>query len=899
MLGILMEKFIQRLSILFLILFSIQVNAEEIPTGKLPDTVKPTHYWLDLNIVPQTENYSGTVKIDVTISKPTNKIWMHGQGLMISDAYIQVSNGNNIDAVYTEVNRDGVVKLEIEQLIEGKATIFISFSSKFNQSLEGLYQVKRDGKSYIYTQFQALRARKAFPSFDEPRFKTPFDISVIVSGDNVAISNAPEIKSTPLSDSQRRIVFQTTKPIPTYLLALAVGEFDIVEWQDIQPNDIRSEPIPLRGIAAKGKGEKLHYALKNTEELLAILEEYFLIPYPYAKLDLISVEDFNPSGMENVGAIFYRQDRILFDKNPSIHQLRDFAYLHAHELAHTWFGNLVTPAWWDDLWLNEAFATWMSSKVVNTWQPESYDERAPIRGANWAMWSDRLISARQVRQPINSNDDVVNAFDSITYSKGSSILAMIERFIGKDVFRNGVRKFILANEHDSATARDFFKAMSESTDNDDLINVFNSFIKQPGTPMVSLDWSCDDQGNTKINFSQSRNLPLGSKGDAKKSWMLPVCLIYGFEDQRVENCLLLKEPASSVSLDTENCPQWVFPNGGGSAYMNFSLSSTGWDNLIRNMKYLEAGELLSLVKSAEAAYEAGLIDTQRLLQISKIAAKSDHWDVVKAPMQPLRNLKNYVLTLDQRSQILKVLQEIYLPALNRFQINEETLSKNAGSSDLALLRSDIIWFMAFDAEYPELRKLLTKLAQSYLGYGEIQKANPSVLHPDLVRVALIVAGQELKLPFIDFLINLLYSTDDAALQRHVIYALGFQTNETLVKRVQKAILAPETRRSDASQLLRRQAQRVDNREYVFSWIVKHYDQLLEKIPSSHHAWLVWRASNFCSEDDRNRVQEFFGERSKEHRGGSKAIVNVLEAIEICAAIHEVQFANASETVNSY
>lgn len=873
--------------------------AQSAPTGKLPEGVTPTRYQLDLDVAPEIERFSGEVRIDVTLDSATQVIWLHGRGLEVTNAHALISNGTRIAATYAEVEDSGVVKLETERAIgPGSVTLIIPYSAPFNQSLEGLYRVKQGGQAYAYTHFEALAARRAFPGFDEPRFKTPFDISVTIDGDDTAVSNAPEHETVELNDGRKRVVFQTTKPIPTYLVALAVGGFDVVEWTPIPPNDVRSHPIPLRGIAPKGMGGKLDYALEHTAALLTILEEYFSSPYPYAKLDLVAVAEFNPGGMENVGAIFYRQEKILIDETPSIYQLRGYAYIHAHELAHSWFGNLVTPAWWDDLWLNEAFATWMANRVVHAWRPEEFDDRGPVRSARRAMWSDRLVSARQIRQPIVSDHDIANAFDSITYSKGGGVLSMIERYMGAETFRAGVRRFMARHSHGVATAEDFFDALSASAGDPGVMHAFRSFVEQPGTPMLAVDWSCDDSGTAVVSLKQSRGLPLGSKGDKAKRWSIPICLVYPNGGERQSTCVLMTETAMTVPLPTADCPAWILPNEAGAAYLNFALPDRGWQALIENMDDLQPSEVLSLIGSLGAAYEAGLSTTKRVLDAAQVVAQSPHWDVARAPMQGLRDIKNFILPKNRRSAAFAEMQRIYAPALARFDLSVEGLATEEDNSDLALLRGDLVWFMALDAGGPALRARLSPLGQAYVGYGSDDVLHRDLLHPNLVRVALITAMEEVGLPFAEALIERLRRTDDAVLRNHIIYALGYQTGPALVERVWALILDPATSKRDASRLLRRQGRRVDNAEALLDWIVEHYDALLERLPRRHRAWVVWRLSALCDDADRDRVEAFFAERVKAHRGAPRALANVLEQIELCAAVVKAQRADAVEVIRA-
>ena len=873
--------------------------AQSAPTGKLTEGFTPTRYQLDLDVAPEKERFSGEARIDVALASATQLIWLHGQGLDVENAHVLMSDGTRVAATYTEIEDRGIVRLETARAIgPGTATLVIPYSAKFSQSLEGLYHVKKGDQAYAYTQFQPLSARQAFPGFDEPRFKTSFDITVTIGADHSAVSNAPERETVKLDDGRKRVSFRSTKPIPTYLVALAVGEFDVVEWAPIPPNNIRSDPIPLRGIAPKGKGSKLSYALQHTAALLAILEEYFAIPYPYAKLDLVAAAEFNSGGMENVGAIFYRQEKILIDETPSIYQLRDYAYIHAHELAHSWFGNLVTPVWWDDLWLNEAFATWMSSKVVHAWRSEEFDDRSPVRRGRRAMWNDRLVSTRQIRQPIISDHDIVNAFDSITYSKGGSVLSMVERYTGAEVFRAGVRRFMTRHGHGVATAEDFFDALSESAGDPGVTQAFRSFIEQPGTPMLMVDWSCDAGGAAKVSLSQSRDLPLGSKGDRKKTWSIPVCLAFSNDGKRQRKCVLMTQAAMTVPLSTKVCPAWILPNEAGAAYLNFALPDRGWNGLIENVDALKPGEVISVIGSMVAAYEAGLSKTKRLLQAAQTVAQSPHWDVASAPMQGLRDLKNFILPRELRTAARAEMQRIYKPALAQFDLSDEGLARDEDDSDLALLRGDLIWFMALDAGEPELRARLSRLGQAYVGYGSDDALHRDILHPNLVRVAIITAMEEVGLPFAEAMIKRLRSTDDPVLRNHITHALGNQTSPALAARIRALILDPETSRRDASQLLRRQGRRVDNAAALLDWVVEHYDALLERLPRRHRAWVVWRMSALCDEVSRVRVKAFFGDRVKKHRGAPRALANVLEQIELCTAVVKAQRADAVEVIRA-
>lgn len=337
------------------------------PQGKLPADVTPSHYVLNLRIDPDKARFSGQVRIDIDIHSQVDQIWLHGEGIRASAARLLRADGTATDLDYHEMGGSGVVRLSASSPIapQSAATLAIDFSAPFSDSLDGLYTVEDGGLNYAFTQFEPISARKVFPQFDEPRFKVRYDISLEVRNDHLGFGNTPIVQREALPGDYQRLTLATTKPLPSYLLAFAVGDLDVVEYAPIAANTIRSEPIPLRGIATKNKGSRLDYALKHTAALLTTLEEYFGTPYPYAKLDLVAVPEFAAGAMENAGLITYRESLLLFTGEPSVSQQRKYARIHAHELAHQWFGNLVTMPWWDDIWLNESFATWMAAKAVH------------------------------------------------------------------------------------------------------------------------------------------------------------------------------------------------------------------------------------------------------------------------------------------------------------------------------------------------------------------------------------------------------------------------------------------------------------------------------------------------------------------------------------------------------
>ncbi|MEQ9563279.1 MAG: M1 family metallopeptidase, partial [Woeseiaceae bacterium] len=431
------------------------------PVGRLGNEVVPTKYNIELTIDPSQVSFSGRVSIDVTLSEPTSRIWLHGKDLDVTEAYLVDGESKRIDATYEQRLESGVALLTLNEAAEaGAATLHFAYSAPFDTSTNGLFKVERDGLHYAVTQFQPIGARKVFPGFDEPGFKVPFELAFIARADDVVITTTPEVSVEDLGNNTVKHVFDTTRPLPTYLIAIAVGPYDLVDYGTIPPNAVRERELPLRAIAAKGQGDNLTYALKNTDGILSVLEEDFGTPYPYRKLDLIAMPESFGGAMENVGAITYDEYLLLMDEDSPLNQRRVYTFVHAHEIGHMWFGNVVTPEWWDDIWLNESFASWIMYKAADEYWPEGEFDRELLKDALGAMSNDSLAAARQIREPVEHNDQIADTFDGITYQKGAGVLAMLERYVGEDRFQDGIRLHMDRHHDGTATAEDFISSVA-------------------------------------------------------------------------------------------------------------------------------------------------------------------------------------------------------------------------------------------------------------------------------------------------------------------------------------------------------------------------------------------------------------------------------------------------------
>src|SRR3989442_3961937 len=313
--------------------------AEAPPLLQLPRDVHPVRYALSMRIVPTEERFSGTADIEVALDAPRSVLWLHGRGLHVTSARVAEAS-----AASGQVNAEGLARLVLARPVgPGKATLHVAWDRQFDPQIVGLYLAQEGGERYAYTQFEAADARRAFPGFDEPGFKTPFDVTLRVPSADVAVANTLPLDEQPAGPGLKRVRFAATRPLPTYLLLWAVGPFDVVTPAPLPPNEVRSRPLQVRGVAPKGRGGELDFALKTGADLLVRLERYFGIEFPFEKLDHVAAPDYTYGAMENAGAILYREDILLFAPGVSAEQTgKPIASVMSHEMAHQWFGDLVT-----------------------------------------------------------------------------------------------------------------------------------------------------------------------------------------------------------------------------------------------------------------------------------------------------------------------------------------------------------------------------------------------------------------------------------------------------------------------------------------------------------------------------------------------------------------------------
>ena len=829
--------------------------------------VVPTDYRVELTIDPRQERFQGQVEIDVEISELTDGIvLLHGKDMNVHVASIE-SGGARVDAT-VETGPNGALGLRATPApLPGKATLYLAFDAPLTQIPEGLYRTQEAGNWYAYTQFEPLEARSAFPCFDQPEFKTPFSFRMTVPKGMVALTNTPEVGRTD-SGEQTVYEFATSKPLPTYLVAFAVGEMDLIS----APPGAFPNGLSFRVATVKDRGVLTDYVIKTTPSILDALSTYFGQPYPYAKLDYVAVPNFAAGAMENVGLVTYREPLILLDEGATPSAKRSSLGVNAHELAHMWFGNLVTPQWWDDLWLNEAFATWMATKIVDQVAPEFESGVDAIGGTQWAMGLDSQADARAVRNPIREAGDIYNAFDGITYTKGRAILGMTEAWIGEDRFREGVRAYMRDNAHGVATGEDLFNALGAAS-GQEVRAMLGSFTDQPGVPLIEVETQCGDKRfeSAKVTLRQSRFLPKGSKADASGQWRVPICLRYGIGKKVQRECFELTTKELATELGVAGCPDWLHPNADEHGYYRWKVPTVALTALATvHRKRLTLPERIALPGHLSALYEAGGLDVATFLDTLTALSKDPHPLVIEGIISGLYLVENASLSDAGLAPFAKRVRAIAKPILKR------------------------IGRKVKDDEAPQTRMLRPALIRLLAGPGQDKRAinhantmtarflkSEGAITADERSYALTISAWTGDEALWDELRGALDRASTPAIRKDVMSALANFRAPPLLAKTLALLLDGTLRAQDLRTVARRAMGHRMTRTQVWEWMVQHYSEVLGLIGEKYASRFPGMASRFCAPAQRAAVVEFFTDDAHRTSGTDRNLGLALERIDRC------------------
>jgi len=917
-----------RLSILILIIWMLlsascgsgqkqaEVSTEkELPVidghTQLDRSVTPRSYAIYLEIDPSKDRFTGSVEIELALSRESDFIQMHGEDMDFVEVYVQAKRERYTPEVIKGEN--GGIGLKFENPVPmGKAVLYISYRTDLDEVPMGLYRVKAGDDWYAFTQFEPMEAREAFPCFDQPGFKTPYNVKIRIPKGLTAHSNSA------LLDMQNEgeydvFRFMQTEPLPTYLVAFAAGRFDIVECEQCDTD------TPIRVLAPRGKGILADYVLDRTPVILGALENYFGMKYPFDKLDLVAVPNFAAGAMENVGLVTFRESLILIEeeKASAADRMRSQTVI-AHELAHMWFGNLVTLEWWNDLWLNEAFATWIQTPVIDQVDPEleaSLQFGSQVRGV---MNLDAQKDARAIRQPIEHGGDIYNAFDGITYVKGAAIIQMIESWTGAQSLRRGVQDYMNQHARKVTTNRDMLMALNIATGKP-VSSVMSGFLDQPGTPFISFETSCGLDG-VKLRMTQQRYKYASSKAPEGHEWQIPVCIRYFSKGEEFRECILMEEKTKEFTLAGSACPQWLYPNADENGYYRWRLPEQEILNLVHaHLTDLKLRERIALSDHMIALLEAGHISVFTYMDSLRALATGYHRMEVEGVIRGLSRIHRIAVGPETREPFAAYVQSLLRPHMERIGVVPQGTMQAAGAADETesaeipdedppadavdddssepvpqkektgdtLLRPSLIIALADMGLDSDLRTMAAEYTDAFL-------EDPGSVDQSMAEVWLQIAAWDGSMDLWQKMTGALKTIQTPVLRRHLIAALGSFRNPDLVKKSFDLVLDGTLYAQDLRTIASYSTEREYTQKATWQWMTQNYDGIIKKMGSLMAPRMPWTGAGFCSEKDVEALSDFFKDESRRPAGTNRNLALVKEFIKRCASLRKMTQAPISE-----
>jgi puromycin-sensitive aminopeptidase len=589
---------------------------------RLPADVRPRRYQIELHPDLARQRFEGTVVVTLDVLEPTNRLVLNAAELDLSEARVETPDGDSWPGEVSLNEAEQQASVTLVQVMPARAgyALHLRFAGALNDQLQGFYRsTYRDDEGVdrviATTQFEPTDARRAFPCWDEPAFKATFAVSLIVDDGVEAISNGPVTSTEELGGGLRRVTFEETMIMSTYLVAFVVGPFELTPARQV-------DATPLRIAAVPGRLPLTHFALDAAEHALRFLARYFEIPYPGRKMDHVAIPDFASGAMENLGCITYRENALLADTAAASQvELQRVATVIAHETAHMWFGDLVTMMWWDGVWLKEAFATFMELTTTEDLNPDWQVWTAFGAGKSAALATDGLRATRPVVYKVGRPEEAEAMFDVLTYQKGGAVLRMLEQYLGPETFRKGISQYLNTHAYANTETRDLWAAL-QAASGEPVATIMDSWISQGGFPIVSVETGPEP---SSVVLGQSRFLYDGSASDQR--WSVPINVRVRVDGEVQRHRVLLDEGTAELTVDGP--VDWVVVNDGAWGFYRVRYSQEMWGRLRRAgvQTVMDPLERVSLVSDTWAAVVAGMADLSEWVPVVEALGEEHDGDV--------------------------------------------------------------------------------------------------------------------------------------------------------------------------------------------------------------------------------------------------------------------------------
>ena len=820
---------------------------------RLPHEATPTHYSLHFTPDLKAATFAGDEVIDLNIEKPTSAITLNAADITFDSVTIKQNGKDQAGTVQLQPEKLFAVLTFPQQLSAGAAQVHIQFKGILNDKLRGFYLSKGKDRTYATTQFESTDARRAFPSFDEPAYKATFDIALTIDQADTAISNGSIAKDSPGPKGKHTLTFTTSPKMSTYLVAMAVGDWKCIEGDQ--------DGIPVRVCATPDKVNLAPYALTGAKQILGFYDKYYGIKYPFKKLDVLAVPDFEAGAMENTAAIFYRETELLIDdQHASVGSHKLVFDVLAHEMAHQWFGDLVTMQWWNDIWLNEGFASWMTYKPDEAIHPDWKGSLAEADETAGVLGIDSRKTTRAIRQQATTPEEINELFDGIAYGKAASVLRMVEHFITPEVFRKGVNAYLNEHQYGNATAEDFWGTMTRVSGKP-VDKIMRSFTEQPGAPILTVDAECTNSNSVKI--AQQRFFDdKASVGSAPSQvWTVPVCV---HPKSGQDSCSVAA--AKDESTKTQSCQSGSFFNADGRGF--YRTQYTPAELKAISVPALKPEEKILLLSDQWALTRAGQQPIGNFLELAGSLANDPERFVLEHAIGPMATIHNHLVNDSDRKQFESWIDKTLTPLMDRVGFEP----KPGETSETTELRPEVMQVLG---EIGHDQRVLTEartLAEKYL-------QDPDSVDATMAGTVLRLAatGNDPKL----------YDAYVAAMPKsktpEQFYRLGRSFNSfdspELVKRTILYGLSSQVRNQDAAFIFAGELQNPRSRDTAWQVIKENWPAVQKTFTMSSGGAVVASAGGFCDPQSRADVAQFF----TEHKVASaeRGLKQSLEQIDSC------------------
>ena len=841
---------------------------------RLPGGAFPQHYTLTVNINFSNNTFDGDETINLNLTKPTNTITLNALEIDFHNVSVTAAGQTQTAKVSLDEKNEQATFTVPNQLPAGPAKVHILYTGQLNDKLRGFYLSTYKGRKYEVSQMESTDARVAFPCFDEPAYKATFDITAIVDKGDTAISNGEIVSDTPGPGDQHTIKFATSPKMSSYLVALTVGD-----WKCVSDH---TDGVKVSVCTVPGQENLAAFPLAAVKAILHYYDSYYGIKYPLPKLDNIAVPDFQAGAMENWGAIIYRETALLVDeKTASVGMKQGVAETIAHEMAHQWFGDLVTMEWWDDIWLNEGFATWMTPHPLAQWKPEWMQSQDVVAEADRAMDDDSVQNTRPIHQEAETRAEIEQLFDGIAYGKSAAVLHMLESYLGPDTFRAGVNLYLKEHAYGNATAADFWSAMARASKKP-IDEIMPTFVLQPGVPYVGVDAKCEG-GNTRLTLSQKRyfDTPASFNQPNGQIWQIPVCAkgIDG-SSSGSQQCFLLTQREQQFTL--KGCSRFVFPDSNALGYYRFGYDSAALRELGSGVESaLTPEERIALMGNEWALMRIGKHSVGDYLALGAQFKNTPGAVLLMSFGHNLDAINDRLVTDADRPEFQTWLRTTFSPMLQQLGYNGRPNDTPEEKQKRAVLFEGL----GNLADDPQVIQQAQTMVQQYM------KA-PGSLDGSMVRPVLAVAARhgDAQL-YAEFKTQMQKATSPEQYYSY-FYSLPEFPEPALTKETLDSTLTPAVRGQDLYVLIGLLRNPI-TQDATWNFMRTNFDALMKKTGGGLGGVgvFLYGAQSFCSTEKAQEVQQFFQQHP--FPGTERNQKQAIEAINNCVVLRDQQQSNLS------